>query len=282
VQHEMNPIFPICSVICFFIFGYVSFLLCPLAYLLTQNAVHRCSRCLQILGIKRCFGIPDDLGANVSIFIHFLSNFLQIYHIRLGKCAIVMERIYAILLTIIIIGTSVTYAYNKPYTLHHSFFERPQEESITIENTWSQYLESCSGEKIIENQVHALHLFSQTYENNIVNWDGYYIDTKQKHRDYSMFGNEHFMSILVKMDPSESENFADIVLSISQEGYKNNKETLDKLVKGDHLNFKAKIKTMGNEFKLHHLHLAEEADAVDDTGHTKDLDHIEIHASRLP
>ena len=84
-----------------------------------------------------------------------------------------------------------------------------------IDKTWNQFLESCSGEKIIENQVHALHLFSQNYENNIINWDGFYIDTKQKSRDYSMFGNDHFMSILVKMDPSESENFADIVLSIS-------------------------------------------------------------------
>ena len=97
-----------------------------------------------------------------------------------------------------------------------------------------------------------------------------------------MFGNDHFMTILVKMEPSESENFADIVLSIGQESYKNNKATLDKLVKGDHLVFKAKIKSMGNEFKLHHLHLLDEADSVDDTGHTKDLDHIEVHESRLP
>ena len=84
------------------------------------------------------------------------------------------------------------------------------------------------------------------------------------------------MTILVKMDPSESEKFADLVLSIGQESYKNNKETLDKLVKGDHLNFKAKIKTMGNEFKLHHLHLSDEAGSVEDTGHTKDLENIEI------
>ena len=97
-----------------------------------------------------------------------------------------------------------------------------------------------------------------------------------------MFGNEHFMSILIKMDPSESENFADIVLSISQEGYQNNKQTLDALNKGDHLIFKAKIKTMGNEFKLHHLHMTDDNTSITDTGHTKDLDHVEIQASRLP
>ena len=50
---------------------------------------------------------------------------------------------------------------------------------------------------------------------NIVEWDGYYIDTKMKRQQMNMFANNNYMSILVKMDPSESENFADIVLSIS-------------------------------------------------------------------
>ena len=101
----------------------------------------------------------------------------------------------------------------------------------------------------------------------------------------NMFANNNYMSILVKMDPSESENFADIVLSISQEGYKNNKKALDGLVKGDHLKFKAKIKTMGNEFKLHHLHLMDGepgSTTLEDTGHTKDLEHIKIQESKLP
>lgn len=97
-----------------------------------------------------------------------------------------------------------------------------------------------------------------------------------------MLGNDHFMSILVKMDPSESDNFADIVLSMSQQGYKNNKVSLDGLKKGDHLNFKATIKTMGNEFKLHHLHLIDDLNSIEDTGHQKDLDHILVHESRLP
>lgn len=72
-----------------------------------------------------------------------------------------------------------------------------------------------------------------------------------------MIGSEYFMSILIKMDPSESEDFADIVLSISQDAYKNNKEVLDSLNKGDHLYFKGKLRTMGNEFKLHHLKLVD-------------------------
>jgi len=47
------------------------------------------------------------------------------------------------------------------------------------------------------------------------------------------------MIILIKMDPSESENYADLVMHISEKAYLKNKEVLDKLVKGDHLVFKA-------------------------------------------
>lgn len=107
------------------------------------------------------------------------------------------------------------YVYTRPFTVHHRFFDRPEATSQYLKATWPDYLQSCSGEKIIENQVHALHEFTQIYENNIVDWDGYYIDTKYKHKSFSILGSEYFMSILIKMDPSESEDFADLVLSIS-------------------------------------------------------------------
>lgn len=84
------------------------------------------------------------------------------------------------------------------------------------------------------------------------------------------------------MDPSESDNFADILLTITQAAYKANKDVLDKLKKGDHLFFKAKLFAMGSEFKLHHLKLVEEKESVTDSGHTKDLDHIELHDTRIP
>ena len=130
VQHEMNPFFPIVGFTILFVFGYISLLLCPLIYLITQNAVHRCSRCLHILGVKRCFGIPDDLSSPVSKLISSLTHiFLKIWHIKLGKCAIVMEKLYAIILIVIISTVSIVYVYNKPYTIHHSFFERPMEDS---------------------------------------------------------------------------------------------------------------------------------------------------------
>jgi len=145
------------------------------------------------------------------------------------------------------------YVYYKPYTIHHSMFDKPDLPSHLISSKWTDYLKDCSGAKIIENQVHAAHLFSQKYKDNMVEWDGFFIDFKNKGGQGGYFKPE--MSILVKMNPSESDNFADIVLTIPNKAYEANKITLDGLAKGDHLKFKAKIRSMGNEFKLNHLSL---------------------------
>ena len=60
--------------------------------------------------------------------------------------------------------------------------------------------------------------------------------------------------MLIKMQPTESDKFADIVLSVSTAVYEKNKAFYDSLVKGDELDFKARVISMGNEFKMHHLH----------------------------
>ena len=52
VEHEFNPFFPIAALMTFFIFGLLSFIILPLAFFLTKNAVHRCCKCLQKLGEK--------------------------------------------------------------------------------------------------------------------------------------------------------------------------------------------------------------------------------------
>ena len=56
------------------------------------------------------------------------------------------------------------------------------------------------------------------------------------------------------MEPSESSIFADLVLSISTNLYKENKEFYDGLKKGDGIDFDAVLVGLGNEFKMHHLH----------------------------
>lgn len=160
-------------------------------------------------------------------------------------------------------------------------FDKPEGElPHPITNSWKDYLDDCSGAKIIENQVHAAHVFSLKYKENIVQWDGYFIDFKNhaKYNAYSIGSN----SILIKMDPSESDNFADIVLSIPRSAHNKNNEVVKKLEKGDHVIFKAQIISMGNEFKLHHLKLIDEEGSLVDTGKTEDYDHISVVDTKLP
>ena len=52
VEHEVNPFFGIAALATFCVFGLLAFIILPVAFLLTKNAVHRCSRCLQKMGEK--------------------------------------------------------------------------------------------------------------------------------------------------------------------------------------------------------------------------------------
>jgi hypothetical protein len=62
VEQEANPFFGLGALLVLIVFGFLSFILLPLIYMLTLSAVHRCSRCLQRLGEKTCIGLPEDMS----------------------------------------------------------------------------------------------------------------------------------------------------------------------------------------------------------------------------
>ena len=55
------------------IFGFLSLIILPVGYLVTKSAVHRCSRCLQKMGEKRCFGVPTNFQDEVSCLYLFMN-----------------------------------------------------------------------------------------------------------------------------------------------------------------------------------------------------------------
>ena len=71
----------------------------------------------------------------------------------------------------------------------------------------------------------------------------------------------------MKMMPSESAMYPDLVLSISSELLNDKRKDISSLVKGDEIKFRAKVMTLGNEFKMHHLHAVD----LDKTGGFKEL-----------
>ena len=194
-----------------------------------------------------------------------------VWHFKLGKCAIVTSRIYAIIAFVLFAIGSGYYIYCRPtWDLNSNPLFHHNIESKVISTSWPDFLNDCGGSAIIENQVHAKMQFNDKYENNIINWSGYFVEVKQRHVGYVLFGTDHHISILVKMAPSESEKFADLVLSVGTEEYESNKKMYDGLKKGEEISFSANFLSMGNEFKMHHLH----AQSVRKTGQSIELGDI--------
>ena len=150
-----------------------------------------------------------------------LTRFMKIWHFRLGKCSIVTSRIYAILGLSVFSVLACYYVYLRPnFAVHNNPLSHHNIESYNIDTTWPEFLQDCGGEQVIENFVHTKLVFNDKYENNVVNWSGYYAEVKAKQAPiFSFLPNNHHLSILVKMSPSESAIFADLVLSVSTELY---------------------------------------------------------------
>jgi hypothetical protein len=94
----------------------------------------------------------------------------------------------------------------------------------------------------------------------------------------SLFDSDHSYVIVVKMDPSESDVTADLILTASPDIQKNSGKILDSLRRGDQINFKAKLISMGNDNKLTHLH----AITIERTGNSKELESIIVNESAVP
>lgn len=80
------------------------------------------------------------------------------------------------------------------------------------------------------------------------------------------------------MMPSESALYPDLVLSVSSVLLREKKSMIQGLKKGEEIIFKAKIMSLGNEFKMHHLHAVD----IQKTGNYKELSEIIVRESTLP
>lgn len=108
-------------------------------------------------------------------------------------------------------------------------------------------------------------------------WNGYFAETKHTN-SLPFFASEHALNILIKMDPTESTLYPDLVLSISSSFLAKHKSLIEGLKKGDQISFEAKVMSLGNEFKMHHLHGLK----IDKTGVFKELNDIIVRESTLP
>jgi len=85
---------------------------------------------------------------------------------------------------------------------------------------------------IVDNSVYARGVFNSKYEQNVVTWNGYFTELKHTNA-LPFFASDHALNVLIKMDPTESSMYADLVLSVSSEYLKKNSELINSLSKGD-------------------------------------------------
>lgn len=90
--------------------------------------------------------------------------------------------------------------------------------------------------------------------------------------------SDHALNILIKMMPSESVLYPDLVLSLSSKTVHEKRPLIQGLQKGDELEFTARIMSLGNEFKMHHLHALD----FEKTGKSIQLSEIIVRESTLP
>jgi hypothetical protein len=111
-------------------------------------------------------------------------------------------------------------------------YETPKDSKV-VSFTWEDFLQDCGGEVIVENYVHARSIFNKKYEANIVTWTGYFAETKQA-QQFPFMHSDHALNVLIKMSPTESSMYPDLVLSVSSDLLKKKKmEVFDPVKKGD-------------------------------------------------
>jgi hypothetical protein len=144
-----------------------------------------------------------------------------------------MARIYALTLITILIILCIAYVVVRPSFASNFIimpYDKPQPTRI-INATWTEFLQDCGGAVIVENYVHARSEFNRKYENQIVLWTGLYAGQKDPKavtgtggRFQHLLGSDHVNNVFIKMEPTESVMYPDLMLSVSTHVLNNHRE----------------------------------------------------------
>ena len=210
-------------------FNIWSICLLPFVIPLSKAILVRCSRCDCKLETHQPFGL--------------LSLQDEVMSLKCGECALVISRTYLLVaaglvsLGIVYVWASSEIAMSKP--------------NVFLNTSWPEYLKDCGGEVVLQNSIRASETFTSKYEGNTISWDGYLMRITQ---NVGWFSGDHAIVLLVKMQPSESDIHADLILSMDLHHYHHSKDQIARLDKGNHFKFNATFINVGNEQQLHHLH----------------------------
>lgn len=225
---EATYITVIASCITILVFGIWCMFLLPFVVPLSKSIVLRCCRCDANLEVRQPFGL--------------FSLKDEVLTLKCGECALVISRSYLLTAVSIILCILIYFWASTEVVVQPKFF---------INSTWTEYLDDCGGEVVLKNSIRATDTFNRNYEGKTITWQGYLMRATQ---NYGWFRGEHAAVILVKMQPSESDIHADLILSMDDQDFYENTSALASLDKGSLFKFNATFISPGNEQQLHHLH----------------------------
>lgn len=203
---------------------FYSLFILPFSIPLSKSISLRCPNCKTLIKKKK-FSIQS------------LND--QVFSIQFKNFGLIFSRRYLIIFLLI------------SYSLYFLLTSNLSEPLIISSITWTEYLEDCSAEKIIKNKEKVFEDFSIKYYNKVVSWEGYLMKASL---NSGWFQGEHSGILFVKMNPTESEIYPDLVLTMNEEDLERCKFELTKLNRGDKFAFNATLVKAADEETLHHLH----------------------------
>jgi len=201
----------------------VSILTLPTVIYLTWSSLHTCPSCSKNVGsdanpILRCLEMQNKIPATLC-------------------------RIFLILLLGVIIYAQ--FESNRPY----------RHPIIPIRESWEELLSECGRLAIEEYKTERMrHCENKYLEKTVINWKGYVIRVEDYRNGLYNFMH-HALVIPVKMSPSESEFFPDIILALDSEITNKLLDEILSFDKGMQISFNATIISLGHDRKTRHMHV---------------------------
>jgi hypothetical protein len=215
-------------VLILYFFQLWSVLILPFAMPLSKSIFFHCPQCSSIVGKNSLLGLNS------------LSD--KVMTIKIGDFALIFSRKYLIIFSVL------------AYLAVLFLMQSPSHSLVLSPITWAEYLSDCSAEHIIKDKPQVEAVFYQKYYGKVVGWEGYFMKAKMTE---GWFQGEHAATVLVKMQPTESEAYADLFLTLNSEDLAQCKATIATLDRGDRFAFNASLMAVADEEAIHHLHAHE-------------------------
>lgn len=251
-----------------------SLMLIPIVMILTKQLVHRYER--GVFTPNRCAVCNEEVGSDGRIF-YTVGVQDKIVSFKVGEMGCILTR-KVLLGVALLLCTMALLAYrvhNLPEQVfqgyhHHNEPCRSGRTTthltldIPITDTWKDFLMQCPRERYLFEDVTRLNCAIRYHDRTVQGWEGYVIRVED-YRQSLLKYLHHAVTLLVRMDPPESDLYPDLILTLDSEyaeklGMGSTNGTplgpvIEELSRGSKFGFDAIIKSLGDLQSTKHFHM---------------------------